>query len=137
VNRSELQHLARVRLAEAQALLGLRMYDGAYYLAGYAVECGLKACIAKKVPRHTFPDLELARKSYTHSLNELVKIAGLEADRKATGVASPAFAVNWLVVKDWTEVSRYATHTARDAADICAAIADRRNGVMVWIRRHW
>jgi hypothetical protein len=28
-------------------LLGLQCWSGAYYLAGYAVECGLKACIIK------------------------------------------------------------------------------------------
>jgi HEPN domain-containing protein len=47
VNRNGLQDLSKVRLKEATALLNLRMYDGAYYLAGYAVECALKACIAK------------------------------------------------------------------------------------------
>ncbi len=30
--------------------------DGAYYPAGYSVECGLKACIAKGVQRYDFPD---------------------------------------------------------------------------------
>ena len=35
------------RLREARALLGVRCWSGAYYLAGYAIECGLKACIIK------------------------------------------------------------------------------------------
>jgi HEPN domain-containing protein len=32
-------------------LLEAGLYAGAYYLAGYAVECALKACIAKKTAR--------------------------------------------------------------------------------------
>jgi HEPN domain-containing protein len=47
VDRQDLQELSRVRLKEATALLKLGLFDGAYYLAGYAVECALKACIAK------------------------------------------------------------------------------------------
>jgi len=47
VNRRDLQALSRIRLTEAKALLRLGHYDGAYYLAGYAAECALKACIAK------------------------------------------------------------------------------------------
>jgi len=31
-------------------------FDGAYYLAGYAVECAIKACIAKGTRRYEFPD---------------------------------------------------------------------------------
>jgi len=48
--------LSRIRLQEAKALLSLDFDDGAYYLAGYAVECALKACIAKETRRHEFPD---------------------------------------------------------------------------------
>lgn len=55
MNRRDFQELARVRLREAGALLRARHYDGAYYLAGYAVECALKACLARKVRRHEFP----------------------------------------------------------------------------------
>lgn len=47
MNRSDFQDLAQIRLAEAAALLQAERFDGAYYLAGYAVECALKACIAK------------------------------------------------------------------------------------------
>ena len=47
MNRNDFQQLADVRINEAEALLVQGKYDGAYYLAGYAVECGLKACIAK------------------------------------------------------------------------------------------
>ena len=38
VNRKEFQELANIRLTQAIALLNLRKWDGAYYLAGYAVD---------------------------------------------------------------------------------------------------
>jgi hypothetical protein len=48
VNRAEFQKLADLRAREAGVLLAAKCYDGAYYLAGYAVECALKECIARK-----------------------------------------------------------------------------------------
>ncbi|MSU78452.1 MAG: HEPN domain-containing protein [Gemmataceae bacterium] len=47
VNRTQLQQLAQERVRDADSLLKAGQWSGAYYLAGYAVECGLKACIAK------------------------------------------------------------------------------------------
>ncbi|MGP8244963.1 MAG: hypothetical protein ACLQVN_10650 [Bryobacteraceae bacterium] len=73
VNRKDLQLLARTRLAEAKALSGTGFPDGAYYLAGYAVECALKACIARGTRRHDFPDKGSVDASYTHKLKDLVK----------------------------------------------------------------
>ena len=46
MNRNEFQELAEVRIGEAGVLLAGGKSDGAYYLAGYAVECALKACVA-------------------------------------------------------------------------------------------
>ncbi len=62
MNRSDLQRLALVRLDEAKALLDAGYWDGAYYLAGYVVECALKARIARQVQRYDFPDSNLAEK---------------------------------------------------------------------------
>ena len=47
LKRRDLRELALLRLKEAQVLLANGCWSGAYYLAGYAVECALKACIAK------------------------------------------------------------------------------------------
>jgi HEPN domain-containing protein len=74
VNRKDLQFLARTRLAEAKTLLGAGLPDGAYYLAGYAVECGLKACIARGTQRHEFPDKKSVDASHTHNLRDLIKV---------------------------------------------------------------
>lgn len=55
LNRGLFQKLANVRLSDAKALLRLKRFDAAYYVAGYAVECALKACICKNIKRYDFP----------------------------------------------------------------------------------
>lgn len=45
-------------------LLTAGMPEGAYYLAGYAVECALKSCIARRTQEHDFPDKKLANDSH-------------------------------------------------------------------------
>jgi hypothetical protein len=59
MNKSELENLAAIRVKEAGILLTADCYQGAYYLAGYALECTLKACIAKQVKEFDFPDKNL------------------------------------------------------------------------------
>jgi hypothetical protein len=80
--RKDFQNLARLRAADAKALLNARRPQGAYYLAGYTIECALKACIAKTARRYQFPpDKSYVDKVYRHSLEELAKVAGLYEDR--------------------------------------------------------
>lgn len=56
-----------------------RKPQGAYYLAGYAVECALKACIAKETKRHEFPPKrQYVHDVYTHDLNSLLRLTGLD-----------------------------------------------------------
>jgi HEPN domain-containing protein len=68
MNRTDLQEIAEIRLRESKALLAAGLFDGTYYLAGYAVECALKACIAKRTQEHDFPDKKLVNDSHTHDL---------------------------------------------------------------------
>lgn len=56
MNRADLQNLAELRINEAKLLLDRGFYQGAYYVAGYAIECALKACIAKKTQQFDFPE---------------------------------------------------------------------------------
>ncbi len=70
-----------VRLAEARALLKAGLPDGAYYLVGYAVECALKACIARGTQRYEFPEKKRVNASHTYDLGELVKVAELQDEQ--------------------------------------------------------
>ena len=137
MNRSDFKRLADNRIRDAVALMRGRRYAGAYYLAGYAVECGLKACIAKQTRRHEFPDRGLVIQSYTHDLKTLVAAAGLETQRDTDAAYDPDFGSNWAVVKDWSEQSRYETRSRSEATDLLDAITDPAHGVMQWLHRHW
>jgi HEPN domain-containing protein len=88
VNRIDFQNLAKERIAEAKILLDAQKWSGAYYLAGYAVEFGLKACIAKLTQPDEFPDKNFATKCWVHDIEQLVDLAGLKAVRNADAVAN-------------------------------------------------
>lgn len=118
-------------------MLKLGLFDGAYYLAGYAVECALKACIAKGTQRGEFPDKKKVESSHSHNLRELVRVAGLEEARLEQAANDPDFQTNWEVVKSWSEQSRYRRHRPESAQELLGAVGDRRHGVISWIRLQW
>ena len=139
LTRTDLQQLADVRLAEAGALLAVGMWDGAYYLAGYAIEFALKACIMAYVERSgvIFEDRKFSEKCWTHDPNALVDLAQLEPAHAAEMAANPAFKLNWRTVERWKETSRYARNTEAAARALLAAISDPTHGVLPWIKRHY
>ena len=136
MNRFDLQKLANSRVREATILFRAAEFSGAYYLAGYAVECALKACYAKRVQRYEFPDRRV-RDVLTHDLARLVNFAGLTDELEIAKKSSPSFVAGWNEVCKWTEESRYATWTKNEAEAILDAITVRRDGVLIWIKRHW
>jgi HEPN domain-containing protein len=137
VNRYDFQKLARVRLADARILLRNGRYEACYYLSGYTVECGLKACIAKLTKRYDFPDKRLLQEAYTHRLDLLLEMAGLVPARTAEFTRDGEFRRNWYAVKAWGEQSRYELPSRERAEDLFKAVADPRHGVLRRIRRHW
>lgn len=137
MDRKELQELSKIRLKEATALLELEMFDGAYYLAGYAVECGLKACIAKETRRGEFLDRRKVELSHSHNLLQLIKVAGLEEKCSVRAGQDAAFRSNWGYVQLWSEQSRYRRHRPESARVLLAAVSDRRHGVIPWIKQQW
>jgi hypothetical protein len=113
-------------------------FEGAYYLAGYAVECALKACVAKQTREFDFPDKRLAERSYTHDLVQLLRISGVEANFAESIRANEALATSWDIVKDWSESSRYRWDvTEKSAEDIVAAVGNEKSGVLPWLKRYW
>jgi len=138
MNRLVLQELSKIRRKEAAALLKAKHYSGAYYLLGYSIECALKACIAKQTNKHDFPNKDLANKAYVHNLEQLIKLAGLENDLDNDIKANRTLEVNWAVVKDWKESSRYiCSITPADAKDFYSACTSRTNGILSWIKEKW
>jgi hypothetical protein len=136
MNRTGLQKLARIRAAEASALLRLPHYSGAFYLSGYSVECGLKACIAKMTQRHDFPDKDRVHSSYTHNLLNLLRLAELQSAMAEDSAAIPVLAANWATVQRWSEKDRYSVKSHTDAQDMIRSVTGR-GGVLPWIAQRW
>jgi HEPN domain-containing protein len=134
-----LQKLAKDRLADAKALLAAKRWSGAYYLAGYAVECGLKACVLAHVERTgvIFEDRKYAEKCWTHLLKDLLGLSGVKPEFDADATPGTELLKNWEVVKDWTEASRYRRTPRAKAKQLYAAITNKQHGVLSWIKGHW
>ncbi len=134
MNRAELQQLARDRILDAKALLAAGRWSGAYYMAGYAVECGLKACVIVHLRgSDDFPEKKFSEQCWTHNLAQLLGLAGLAPLLAADGAADPDLDDNWDIVK----ASRYARRTKAEAERLYEAITDKKHGILPWIKRHW
>ena len=137
MNRTDLQQLAEMRFEEARLLFDARKFDGAYYLAGYAVELALKACIAKLTNQHDFYNKDIANNCFNHKPETLVRVAGLQFRLEAAMLADIDLQANWIVACAWTESSRYDRHDEVKADGLLKAITDRDHGVLPWIRTYW
>ena len=137
MNRIDFQEIAEIRLQESRALLAAGFPEGAYYLAGYAVECALKACIAKRTREHDFPEKKLVNDSHTHDLGKLLNLAELKDELDAVIGADPAMQSALDKIQDWSETSRYQRRTAQEADALLKAIEDQTGGLLPWIRLHW
>ena len=137
MDRSDLQRLAAVRVADAKTLLDAGQWSGAYYLAGYAVECALKACIAKLTAAEEFPNRVRTLGSYTQDIDTLMKTAQLKPQQIVAAKADPVFDGFWQNVKDWKETARYEIKSEAAARQLYAAVTEPRHGVLQWIMVRW
>jgi HEPN domain-containing protein len=87
-DRAHFQRLAELRLAEARILAREGQFSGAYYIAGYAIECALKARIAALFRENEIPDRNLVNRVYTHDLTALLNLSGLEKPLRETDKAT-------------------------------------------------
>jgi len=131
-SRADFEKLVDLRLEEAKNLIDQGNWDGAYYLAGYAVEFALKVRIISRLMRsNSFPEKNLCNNFYGHDLTKLLRAAELEGAL----TDDPAISPQWEAVKDWSEQSRYRIGaTEREAKDLYDAIT---NEVVPWIKARW
>lgn len=118
MNRIQWQRVAKERLKDAKALLGRKRWAGAYYLSGYVIECGLKACLLRHLGESdaVFSDKKYLRdllECWTHDLVTLVRLAGLDADFGAACGANPALNVYWGDTGAWSRTGRKPPGTSR------------------------
>ena len=136
MNRIGFQQIAELRLRESKALLAAGLPEGAYYLAGYAVECALKACIAKRTQEHDFPEKE-SKDYYSHDLKKLLGFARFTEELDQTVRKNPAMKAHWIIVSDWSETSRYEKKTIEEATGLLKAIEDQSEGIFTWLQKRW
>ena len=146
MNRIDFQRLAELRLKEAKTLLSAELPDGAYYLAGYAVECALKACIAKRTREHDFPEKKLVNDSHTHDLGKLLELAGLSDLLKRDVANDEELKLDWENVREWSEQSQYHLYVDDSIGDLHGllsakllidAVESKEGGMLRWIRQSW
>ncbi len=137
MNRIDFQELGELRLRESKALLAAGFTDGAYYLAGYAVECALKACIAKRTREHDFAERD-SKDYYVHDLEKLLGLAKLKDKLDDAVRTNQALRANRIIVRNWSEESRYEKQkTAQEAIELLNAIEDQTGGILPWVRQRW
>lgn len=119
MNRKTFRQVALLRLKEAKVLLDNDCPQGAYYLCGYAVECALKACLARKGKSH-----------WTHDLKHLLDEVGGPLVSKMENHPKWATVVSWSEDKD----KRYSIGaTEQLSRDLYRAV----DGVLKCIKEYW
>jgi hypothetical protein len=143
LNRAELQKMTEERIKDARVLLQGKRWSYAYYVTGYAVECGLKSCVLAQMI-HTgwvFQEKVKVEECLTHEFGKLVQIAGLTDELNKLLAASTAagkeFVGNWTTALQWKVTSRYEAKKKTEAEKLYAAITDKPNGVFLWIKKYW
>ena len=138
LNRDTLRTLADSKLEESRVLLENELWTGAYYMAGLAVECALKSCLAGAVKEYDFPDKQFVNAMYVHNLESLFKLNGaLWAAFQAEIKADAKLRDNWSTVKDWDDGKRYDVVAELEARAFYQASTEAVSGLMGWIRGKW
>lgn len=137
ITKANLQILSETRLIDAQELFKADRFSAAYYLSGYAIELGIKACIAKLFQANAIPDKGLVNAVYSHKLDELLGLAGIKEQFKDDRDGDPVLSAAWGIASKWNEASRYEMWDQFAAASILNAVGDPNHGVLQWLKKHW
>ncbi|WP_353861254.1 hypothetical protein [Azospirillum formosense] len=128
------ERLANEKRRAAEILFRSRQFGSAYYEAGIALECMLKAKIMRKEGLNIWPDRSCRKDLYTHDLARLLKLAGLHDRMVAEAKKVTDIGIAWSVAKQWTVDARYARKVRlRDARDIVEAVSPTGKGLLKWI----
>jgi hypothetical protein len=137
VRREDLQRLSEIRFKEAETLLVAMRYSGAYYLAGYCIEFGLKACASRQFRSEEIPDKKLVDRLHTHVLTDLISLAGLATELREEQDRDQIFQAFWGIISEWRTEARYDFKDSVSANLMLRAVGDKDHGVLRWIRTHW
>jgi hypothetical protein len=138
VTRADLQILAEERIRDADTLLSAGRFSAAYYLSGLAVECALKARIARGTREFEFPDLRRAQGVWHHNLDALLKAADLNDALNQASLQKNQLTLNWNTVIQWQVDSRYNTGISQaEATQMYISVTETNDGVLPWLRTLW
>jgi hypothetical protein len=74
--------------------------------------------------------------SYTHSVKELIVVAGLKSELDEA-VRQSDFAWCWEILIQWNEESRYSSHSMPEVSDLIEAIGNRKYGILQWLKKRY
>jgi hypothetical protein len=125
---SQLRAVAERRFGDAQCLLdsaNQERANGAIYMAGFVLECLLKAMLLERHPNLGKPvdpaklsssDREVLNLLYSHDLEEMIVYLP-ELKRKLEGITTKTGRSVWhefaAICEEWTVYARYATISAK------------------------
>jgi len=84
-----------------------------------------------------FRQKKFSEKCWTHDLEVLVGLAGLRAALDVDTAANQQLNVNWSLVAQWEEISRYHSQPEAEARKLFEAVTNPQDGVLTWIKVHW
>jgi len=137
LKRTDLQSIAQAKVDDAHLPFQNGRFSNSYYLAGYAIEIALKACIAAQISAETIPDKDILRKVLNHEFPVLVGLAGLATALKEQQDSDSLFAANWAIVSEWKPDVRYESTDSTAAQQMLSALTDAASGVLQWIKLYW
>ncbi len=129
VTAPELITLAESRLEEARVLLREGHYAGAVYLAGYSIECCLKAAICKSLDWERLLGL-----FKTHDLEGLLLYSGFDRQLRSDPILLRSFTE---IIANWSEETRYTAPDSIDrqrAEEFLGWVIDSKVGVVTWLQ---
>ena len=129
--------LAILRLEDARVLHAQNRFSGAYYLAGYAIECALKAVIAQSFRAAVIPEKRYVDRIFTHDLKALLELSGLRQSFEIDAKGSANLRSAWAIATAWNEASRYEVIDPFRAAEMMDAVGNENYGVLQWLMQRW
>jgi hypothetical protein len=102
---SDFEQTALDRFEDAKCLLENSRFDGAVYLAGYAIEIALKVRLCKENGFTEFPGKhdKIYHKWFSHNLAKLEELSNLNLTTN--------YLAEWSVIQRWTVELRYKQNT--------------------------
>jgi AbiV family abortive infection protein len=137
LKRTDLRANAERKLQDAKILFSAGSFSNSYYLAGYTIELGLKACIAAQMSADTIPSKEILKKLLDHNFQNLVGVAGLATALREQQAKDVEFGANWAIAAEWSPDVRYESVSAAEVQLLVAAIENPESGVLTWIKNYW